>query len=239
MNPDCITPSTPTPSYDWRRISDEIQATLTSWLPHGAQSCSASAALDFEIATAEREQVAKAVAKRQADFITGRWCAHQALLRLGLPAEVIAANALGGPIWPSGAVGSISHDGGMCLATVLPSTLAAGVGVDLFDTQRAFSTEGFDTLVLSPEELRFSATMVDRYTYLALLFSAKESVVKAVSDVVGRYLDMREIDVCIQADLIQARLQGFPTIHGRWRRVGPFLLTMALLAPATPTFFKE
>lgn len=215
-----------------RVLGDDIQTALAGWLPHSAVTCCAPATLDLAISAVERAKVAQAVPKRQAEFITGRWCAHQALLQLGRPAQVIAANALGGPVWPAGAVGSISHDAGMCVATVLPTAAAAGIGIDLFDMQRPFDGEGFDSLVLTAEELLRYAGVPDRLAHLALLFSAKEAVVKAVSEKVGRYLDLREINIVIAADTIQASLPGFPTIWGRWCRLGPLLLTMVLLPPA-------
>ena len=210
--------------------ADCIQSQLRGWLPMNAATHCAGASIDFAIHAAERAVVANALHSRQAEFIAGRWCAHRALEQLGSSTDLIPVGALGGPEWPVGIIGSITHDSGICLAIAMQASRLNGIGIDLFDTRRGVEMMEIANLVLGGEEMVAGNYSADSTSYLKLVFSAKEAVVKAVSKTMGRFLDMREIRLSVEANTFRAGLESFPhEISGKWAYVGHFLLTLAIL----------
>ncbi|MGZ5857367.1 MAG: 4'-phosphopantetheinyl transferase family protein [Burkholderiaceae bacterium] len=224
------TAASPVLPLNTRAVLDCIEADLDDWLPNGVVTCCTSAALGFPIPKAEKAIVVNAVQRRQAEFIAARWCAHQALEKIGKPADLVPVGQLGAPQWPEGIIGSITHESGICLAAVAHATTINGIGVDLFDTRRKTGMAEIADLVLNKEEVSFCGSAADGASYIKLAFSAKEAVIKAISAKVGRYLDMREILLSIETDSFQASLVDFPSrIKGRWGNVGSFILTLAIL----------
>ncbi len=208
-----------------------IQSQLESWLADTAAVCCARASMEFPIPDEERALVANAVPKRQAEFIAGRWCAHRALEAICRPSGRILVGELGGPQWPAGISGSITHESGLCLAVVARESQFNGIGIDLLDKRRDAEIDEVSGLILSETELGLCHVSVDDTLCLMLAFSAKEAVVKAISRRIGRFLDMREIELSVEARSFSASVTGFPhEIRGRWASVGSFFLTLAVIA---------
>ncbi|MBS0423294.1 MAG: hypothetical protein JSR71_02455 [Proteobacteria bacterium] len=63
--------------------------------------------------------IAGAGTKRQQEFCSGRFCAHQVLDRLGYQDVPLLADQCGAPVWPCGIAGSISHSGGKAVAAAI------------------------------------------------------------------------------------------------------------------------
>ncbi|MEV0757788.1 4'-phosphopantetheinyl transferase superfamily protein [Streptosporangium sp. NPDC050280] len=128
----------------------------------------------------EEAVISRAVEKRRREFTTGRWCARDALGRLGYPPVPVPPGVKGAPVWPPGVVGSITHCAGYRAAAVARSGDITTLGIDAEPNKPLPS--GVLEVITVGEELR-------RVTYLLrrdpsvrwdrLLFSAKESVYKA------------------------------------------------------------
>ncbi len=207
-----------------------IQAQLQHWLPEQSAACCTTASIDLPVPDIEKIIVANAVSSRQAEFIAGRWCAHLALEKIGSPAALILADKLYGPTWPVDVAGSITHESGICLAVVTRASSVKGIGVDLFDTRRKKDINEISHLILTKEEAVKRDTSEDSLLFTQLAFSAKEAVVKAISKKIGRFLDLREIQLSFDAEFFEASLKDFPDrICGRWAQIGSFLLTFAVL----------
>jgi 4'-phosphopantetheinyl transferase EntD len=163
--------------------------------------------------------ISKAVAKRRAEFTTGRWCARQAMTRLGRTPAVVLPGSRGEPQWPAGLVGSITHCVGYRAAVVAESGRVVTVGIDAEPNEPL--AEGILDAVSVPEERpriealcrEFPAVHWDR-----LLFSAKESVYKAWFPLTSRWLDFEDANVVIDPVggrfTAQLRVSG-PQVHGR------------------------
>jgi 4'-phosphopantetheinyl transferase EntD len=224
-------------------VLQNMQIRLEGWIHTGEYGpvglCGALASLDHflehwdALPTPEKALVQHAVPSRQAEFATGRWCARAALAQLGARAEVLGKGALGEPLWPTGYLGSITHESGLCLALAAsksPRGLLAGLGLDLLDTRRPVRMTEMATLILHPLEQALISNQPDPDAYLQLLFAAKEAVVKAVSARVGRYLDLTQIHVSLIADVFTATLEGYDfTLEGRWCKHEGFILCLAIL----------
>ena len=69
---------------------------------------------DATLTVTERALVASAVPDRVREFATGRWCARQALSKVGIVGFALLADPSRTPIWPEGIVGSGTHVNGLC-----------------------------------------------------------------------------------------------------------------------------
>jgi enterobactin synthetase component D len=118
-----------------------------------------------------------AVAKRQSEFLAGRICAALALRAAGLP-EVVGQNGRA-PLWPVGAVGSISHSDSRVVAAV--SRDHAGLGVDCETIMPTDQARQLASMILTPAEATLQPETMGFAAFLTLVFSAKEALYKAIS----------------------------------------------------------
>jgi len=137
-------------------------------------------------------RIASAVPKRQAEFFHGRLCAQAALREAGIADVQIGIGAQREPHWPPGVTGSITHNGTMAAAIVVPATRWAGVGIDVETISSGEQSAALQSTVIMPREqllLDAHCGEIGMDTLLTLIFSAKESVYKAIYGLVGRVLD--------------------------------------------------
>lgn len=142
------------------------------------------------------DELQNAVAKRQGEFLAGRLAARLALRPYGLGDEIVAIGQDRAPRWPVGMEGSISHSRllglGMALCAVRPGR--AGLGLDLEAWLDMSQAHQLWPGILDKEEwgrLASGAAAADLSLAegLTLVFSAKESLFKALYPRVGRYFD--------------------------------------------------
>lgn len=133
--------------------------------------------------------------RRRLHYRAGRFCALQALARLG---------ARGAPVpewqgpnlpprWPDGVAGSITHTDGFAWAAAGWTRHVTALGID---SERMATSERADsvaTLVCTPDELHLGLSAgFDRALTITLAFGIKEAVFKCLYPFVGRtfgYLD--------------------------------------------------
>lgn len=138
--------------------------------------------------------VARAVPARRAEFFSGRYYAHRLLRQLGHADTAILRGEKGDPLWPGGILGSISHDLGQVVVVVMEEASHSGLGVDLVvDPARIESS--LQALIATPADLDVLARYCPGYAPLALAFSFKEAVVKAISPRIDCYLDLMDIEL--------------------------------------------
>lgn len=137
-----------------------------------------------------------AVLARRIDFLAGRRCALDALRAAGCAAPVaLAVGVRGAPCWPAGYAGSISHDDGWAVAAACPLAIADGVGVDVQRRLAADACAEIRAQVASDADLAAGAPWMPVEAWLTLLFSAKESLFKALHARAGRYFEFRDVAV--------------------------------------------
>ena len=185
--------------------------------------------------------VARAVEKRRREFTTARLCAREALQALGLPVASIPAGERGEPLWPAGALGSITHCETYRAAAVARSSEVLTLGIDA--EPNAPLPDGLVGDIARPEELPLlrglRADMPDVH-WDRLLFSAKESIYKAWFPLAQCWLGFEDAVVkldpatgAFQARLLVAgpQLPDGPlrTFSGRWMARGGILLTAVSL----------
>jgi len=146
--------------------------------------------------------LSRAVKKRKAEFIAGRYCAREALARLGgnidptngTSTDADAAIGIGAnrePLWPSRFIGSITHTHGYACAVVACRTKVRAVGIDSETWIAADSVDGLTRHILTPTEAQ--ADRSDMFEsplhYLTMVFSAKESLFKCLFPLVNKFFD--------------------------------------------------
>jgi 4'-phosphopantetheinyl transferase EntD len=134
-----------------------------------------------------------AVTRRKVEFLLGRAAAHAALRTLlGRSPGPVGRGAAGEPLWPAGVVGAITHTRGLAIAVAGRTADTAGLGVDVEARSRRVSP-GVARLVCVPEERSWIEERgPEAGLRLMMLFSAKESVFKALYPLEAVYLGYQD-----------------------------------------------
>ncbi len=185
--------------------------------------------------------------KRERDWLLGRWTAKQALASwpdFGVPwpgsahLEIRAADD-GAPeafldAEPLPLSLSISHSGGRALCALSEE---GAVGCDLEHVETRSELFVHDYFTPAEQELVASWPEADRPLYENLIWSAKESALKALR--LGLRADSRSVEVSLLASgkedgwrrLEVRRPDDGTTFAGWWRRDGGFVITLVTPPP--------
>lgn len=181
-------------------------------LPPGVEVVEAEPLMwEAELLPEEAELVSRAVPRRRREFAAGRACARLGLSRLGFPPAPLLSGSDRAPLWPEGAVGSITHCPGYAAAAVARAAEMRGLGIDAEVNQPL--PEGVAELVCTPAERAWAAAApVGVINWPTLVFSAKESVYKAWQPLTGDWLGYLDAELTIDSDTgaFEARLRVDP-----------------------------
>lgn len=146
--------------------------------------------------------IQRAVPKRKAEFLAGRLAARWACQQAGcLVTADIRIGDMRAPVWPAGWSGSISHcfpapGQGVALATAIPLSsgmnqvsVCTGIDAELVPDQHHVQMLAESALNSAERTLVASTTGIESAVLTTLLFSAKESLFKALASQVGHYFD--------------------------------------------------
>ena len=202
---------------------------------------------DLWLAAAERSRLSGLrVPKRRSEWRLGRWTAKRALAGtlgpLALAAIEIRAAPSGAPeAFVDGRRAplaiSLSHREGLALCAVAPEGAALGCDLEVVEPRSfAFVADYFTT-----EEQALTARAADRWQTVALLWSAKESALKAIR--AGLRLDTRRVSAAARCapwgavwHPLEVRIGVARVFQGWWRREGDLIRTVvADPPPSSPT----
>jgi 4'-phosphopantetheinyl transferase len=195
--------------------------------------------------------------KRRGDWRLGRWTAKRAIAAcLDWPtySRVLAkieihANASGAPEafipnqWATVEI-SLSHRAGIAICTVAPYGVKLGCDVEMIEQR----SDAFVADYFTPQEqsLVSQSTVFERPALVTLLWSAKESALKALHE--GLRIDTRSMivspdvgapDMCGWSPLHVCYVDG-PSFHGWWRTTERMIYTVvASPRPDCPTLLSE
>lgn len=179
---------------------------------------------------------------RAAEFATGRECARIALRQIGVETDgrPMLADEHGAPVWPSGAVGSISHTAGWTGAVAARRGRYGGIASLGLDAEVAAPLpDGVLDVVASGAE-RAALAHLDRsgadVPWDAVLFAAKEAAYKAWYPLTGVVLHHEQVAVVLAPDgrfRAEARdgIRMPCRVRGRWRAGPDVVVTLAVIAP--------
>lgn len=155
-------------------------------------------ASDVQLYPQEQALLRKAVASRRLEFGTARWCARQALAKLGLPPAPILPGPRGAPNWPAGVAGSMTHCAGYRAAALAHTRDIVTIGIDA--EPHAPLPSGVCNVVASEDEQSALADLsaaVPETSWDKVLFSAKESAYKAWFPLAQRWLGFKDASASI------------------------------------------
>ena len=190
----------------------------------------------------EEAAVTQATPKRRAEFTAGRLYARAALRKLGISDQAIPRASDRRPLWPAGAVGSISHSGSHCAAIAASRGSYAGLGLDL-DSIWPLSAE-LHALVAHPSERKDFDCPVDMamgpIDRGKLVFSIKETLFKAIYPATRRWFDFHDAVVTVSpTGSFAARLlvdlpglEGNGCVGGHWAKIGDQVLSVLVIRSA-------
>lgn len=191
----------------------------------------------------EADAVLGAAPKRVREFAAGRHCARRALGQLGIEAQALGRGKDRRPLWPPQVVGSITHCGGYCAAAVSLTACAVGIGIDA--EENAPLPCGVLPRVAAPRERkrleRYCHDRMGAPNFDRMLFSAKESIFKAIYPFVRRIVEFEEVDVTfdVAAAAFTARLApaiagsvGTDRLVGRFAATSRFIFTALVVETA-------
>jgi len=123
----------------------------------------------------------RASSKRLREFTLGRVAAHRALEKIGYDSHPpVLAGSRGEPLWPAGAVGSISHCDYFAAALVGRTDSVRGIGIDLQTLNRSVSENVGRRVCLASEMAWCNEDLLDFSRRLLRIFSVKETLFKAL-----------------------------------------------------------
>ena len=201
-------------------------------LPGLAAYWSEIAAIEGRLYEQERHAVANAVTKRAAEFAAGRELARHALRSIGVEPVAIPVGERRMPVWPRGALGSISHSGSRVAVAVGRRENYRAIGLDL-ERERSVAGHLVDRIMTDGEQARYASTGTDP----ADIFSCKEAVYKSVNPEFAEFLDFHDVEVDIKDDRFVANCnpakasavwiaEGRGTIH----RIDGYVATVFAIA---------
>ena len=134
--------------------------------------------------------VLNAVPKRQAEFLAGRYLMQQALKDLGHSACQVPIGQHRQPVLPDGILASISHTDQHAYCGIKRGDSQSYLGIDAEHWLATAVAEDIQSTIITPMERSYLRTL-DRpfHILLTLVFSAKESLFKAIYKFVGAYFD--------------------------------------------------
>lgn len=165
-----------------------------------------------ELTAADIEPVARAMPRRQAEFLRGRRAAARALRALGAEVQTVGMAESGAPSFPRGIVGSITHSGAHALAAVADGSQMAALGLDV-ETRRSFD-EALLAELAHPGELELVAECCEERVALGaararMLVAAKEALYKAQFPDTKQIFGFLDIEVArVAPGVLTARSTG-------------------------------
>ncbi|OEF91355.1 hypothetical protein A1QY_00680 [Vibrio anguillarum] len=157
------------------------------------------------------DSIRKSVKKRQAEFLAGRVVARDALQSIGFKKTInIPIGKSREPLWPLGVVGSISHTDSTAIALVKSKSPSVLVGLDIENFVTKSDCNDLEEIVINQvEHDRLKHLNISRSYIITLIFSAKETLFKAIYPEVRQYLNFLDSEVvflCFETNVIRLRM---------------------------------
>ena len=142
------------------------------------------------------EKLTRAVVKRKAEFLAGRYCASKVLSEFGLGSFHISVGEKRNPLWPEHIVGSISHCDTAAVAIASQANQYLGIGIDIEEEITVDTMSNIESKIVFGDEVAMISENAElKPRMFSIIFSLKESFFKAAYPIVQRYFDFDAISV--------------------------------------------
>ena len=169
----------------------------------------------------ESSVLIKAVNKRKAEFLAGRYAAKKALEKNNVGSFQVEIGENRCPIWPAGITGSITHSSKSAVSAVARTSDYSNIGIDMEKILDGKTSNELKNLIVGSEEAAlFSKLPIDMRLCLTIAFSAKESIFKALYPSVHKYFQFEAAnitDFCVtsgEVGFILTEDLSFPFVRG-------------------------
>lgn len=156
-------------------------------------------------------RIQTAAPKRKAEFLAGRYAAQQALAMMEANHHQIKIGKHRCPIWPSNILGSITHNIHTALCAVGDTNIISAIGIDTEKHIKDKTVSKIKHMIINQEEESLLKKLPIPFTLaFSLVFSAKESLFKALYPDVGMYFDFNSAklhQLCIKRKQLIFSLQ--------------------------------
>lgn len=134
--------------------------------------------------------ISNSVVKRQAEYFAGRLAARYALERLGHEDFDVGTGLHRSPLWPPGICASITHANGIAICLASFNKQFEYVGVDMEKVISPDVVRKISRSIIKADEFSFLELLeLDYNVAFTIVFSAKETLFKALYPSVGNYFD--------------------------------------------------
>jgi enterobactin synthetase component D len=139
---------------------------------------------------------------RKAAYLAGRFLAECSLAKVGSLELVVTSQHNGAPKWPLGIIGSITHKGDKALCISIDHDSFIGVGIDMESLIPLNKLGWVCNSVFQSTEMniiKFCGLPLEQAVTVG--FSAKESLYKAISPILGSAFNFNKIfitEICIK-----------------------------------------
>lgn len=134
------------------------------------------------------DNIRKAVAKRKSEYLAGRYLAKLALADKGINNFKLLSDDNRCPLWPNGITGSISHTQNIAFCVLANNANSKGLGVDVeYWIKKQSESLIQDSIIDDSEKHLIENSALPFNQGFTLVFSAKESLFKALYPQIGRY----------------------------------------------------
>ena len=194
--------------------------------------------LQSQLLIDEVAYVENAVTKRKKEFIAGRSLARLLLKKFGVLSSIGKRNDRS-PIWPTGIVGSISHNDFYCGVALGPSTKFQSIGLDI-ESIGHVKAELWPLLFVDAELESLACEQdSDRRALLATLyFSAKEAFYKYQYPLTKQWVEFQAAEVTLLSKSTFSISHNVnhpllaPSLTGYYDRPTPLTLACLLFSEA-------
>lgn len=147
----------------------------------------------------EARCVERAVAKRRREFAAGRLCARSAMAAFGVSNFPLLIGDDRFPVWPTEAIGSITHADDFVGAVAAARSALAGIGVDV--ERRGRLETGLWKQICTEAEIHWLGTLpkAERMDMATVIFSAKEAFYKCQYCVSRSWLGFHDVTLKVDA----------------------------------------
>ncbi|MCI2286167.1 4'-phosphopantetheinyl transferase superfamily protein [Colwellia sp. MSW7] len=141
----------------------------------------------------------EAVVKRQSEYLCQGYVAVKALSKLGFTTYNVSTGKHREPIWPHGVLGSITHTNTSAFCTVALRKNVRYLGIDHENWISSMNVEEIKRSIINSQEDKLISQIDLAYEQaFTLVFSAKESLFKALFPSLQCYFDFKDAQIiCI------------------------------------------
>lgn len=141
-------------------------------------------------------KIDRAVDKRKAEFLAGRYCAKKALAAFDVQHFTVTADKNRCPLWPQGIKGAITHSNSVAMVALTKREDVLGIGIDIENIMTDKTMDSVkDAIVKGAEHGFLNSGQFSANCAVSLIFSIKESFFKAAYPTTNRYFDFDAVEV--------------------------------------------